>query len=254
MEQHIDKNCCCCGPDNNQNCIICGKTLIYFQEEKMLECRICHKFKPANACCEDGHFVCDDCHVGGGAPILDYLLCSKEKDPIALYIQVCNLSAVHLHGPEHHSIVPCVLMTTYHNCGGDIEFEECLQEAWARGRKVPGGACGFLGVCGAAAGAGIFASIVSEASPLTEKEWEIPQRLTANCLNAMVKVGGPRCCKRTGRIAIECAAKYSEEVFGVRMSYTTPKCTFSARNKECLHQRCPFFNPEEQETGGTADS
>ena len=111
--------------------------------------------KPANASCEDGHFVCDDCHRGGGAAILDLLLQSGEKDPIALYLQVCALPTVHLHGPEHHSIVPCVLITAYHNCGGKIRFEDCLQEAWTRGKKIPGGACGFLGICGAAAGAAV---------------------------------------------------------------------------------------------------
>ena len=242
-----DESCCCCDPNNGHNCIICGKPLLYFKEEKLLECRICHKMKPANASCEDGHFVCDDCHRGGGAAVLDLLLQSEEKDPIALFLQVCALPTVHLHGPEHHSIVPCVLITAYHNCGGKIQFEECLQEAWTRGKKIPGGACGFLGICGAAAGAGVFASIVSEASPLTEKEWEIPQRLTANCLNAMVEVGGPRCCKRTGRLAIECAVEYSKQVFGIAMPVSRPKCSFSCKNKECLHERCPFFGAEDTE-------
>jgi len=241
--EHQAECCCCETTDQNQNCAICGKPLIYFTEEKLLECSICHKRKPANAACEAGHFVCDECHARGGVEILSFLADSTEKDPVALYLQVCALPQVHLHGPEHHSIVPCVLLTAFHNCGGEIELEDCLQEGWTRGKKVPGGACGFLGVCGAAAGAGIFASIISEATPLTAAEWEIPQRLTAECLQAMVAVGGPRCCKRTGRIAIECAAAYSEKVFGVAMPFSRPRCGFSGKNRECLHERCPFFGP-----------
>ncbi len=246
METHTE--CCCCETtDQNQNCAICGKPLIYFTEEKLLECSICHKRKPANAACEAGHFVCDECHSRGGVEVLNALLHSEEKDPIALYLQVCALPQVHLHGPEHHSIVPCVLLTAFHNCGGELELEDCLQEGWSRGKKVPGGACGFLGVCGAAAGAGIFASIVSEATPLTPAEWAIPQRLTARCLLAMTEIGGPRCCKRTGRLAIECAAAYSEEVFGIAMPCSRPRCSFSGRNKECLHDACPYFRAGEKE-------
>ena len=236
---------CCCKTDrtakNKKNCILCGKPLLYFTEEKLLECQICHKMKPANAACEDGHFICDACHSGGGAAILDLLRKSDEKDPIALLHQVFTLEDVHLHGPEHHSIVPCVLITAFHNCGGQIDYETCLLEAWNRGRKIPGGACGFLGVCGAAAGAGIFASIVSQASPLTVEQWEIPQRLTASCLDAITAVGGPRCCKRTSRSAIECASSFSEKEFGVSMPVSQPSCAYWPWNNECIRQRCPFF-------------
>ena len=236
---------CCCGTDRTakkkKNCVLCGKPLVYFPEEKLLECGICHQVKSANAACEDGHFVCDECHGGGGAAILSFLRQSGEKDPIALLHQAFKLEDVHLHGPEHHSIVPCVLITAYHNCGGRLDFEKSLLEAWKRGRKIPGGACGFLGVCGAAAGAGIFASIVSGATPLTPGQWEIPQRLTAACLEAMARIGGPRCCKRTSRVAVETAAAFSEKEFGVAMPVSRAACAYWAWNNECIRQRCPYY-------------
>ncbi len=247
----MDQSFCCCGgdkrKDKKKNCVICGKPLVYLPEETLLECRICRKYKPANAACEDGHFVCDECHSGGGAAILALLQHSGEKDPIALLHRVFALEDVHLHGPEHHGIVPCVLITAYHNCGGQLDFERALTEAWKRGRKIPGGACGFLGVCGAAAGAGIFASIVSEATPLTARQWEIPQRLTAACLEAMAEIGGPRCCKRTSRIAVETAAAFAEKEFGVAMPVSRPGCVFWAWNNECIGQRCPFFPKKKKE-------
>ena len=233
--------CCCNVFGSKENCIICGKPLVYFNEMKMLKCSICGKVKAANASCEDGHFVCDDCHSGGGAEILSYLLQSKEKDPIALYLDVCQLKQVHMHGPEHHSIIPCVLVTAYHNNGGDIELEDGLNEAWKRGKKVPGGACGFLGVCGAAAGAGIFASILCEATPLTGDVWHVPQQLTMECLKRLTEIGGPRCCKRTGRLSIEAAAEHVKERYSIEMPLSNPPCTFCGRNRECLHERCPYF-------------
>ncbi len=248
----ISSSCCCGGSgsrtDKKKNCAVCGKPLIYFTEEKLLECRLCHKKKPANAACEDGHFICDECHSGGGAVVRDLLLHSEEKDPITLFLQVTQLEEVHLHGPEHHSIVPCVLLTAYHNCGGELDLEKSLQEAWKRGQKIAGGSCGFLGVCGAAAGAGIFASIISGATPLTPNQWAVPQRLAAQCLEAIAEVGGPRCCKRTGRIAIECAAEFSEKEFGVSMLCSRPKCVYCLWNNECIRDRCPFFPHREKRT------
>ena len=226
------------------NCAVCGKPLVYFTEEKLMECSICHKMKPANAACEDGHFVCDECHCGCGSGILSALKESDEKDPVKLYIEICGLDEVHLHGPEHHSIVPCVLLTAYKNCGGEVDLETALDEAWSRGSQMTGGSCAFLGVCGAAAGAGIFASILCGATPLTGKQWSVPQRLTAKCLDAMTKIGGPRCCKRTGRIAIECAAAFAKEEYGVEMPVSRPQCTYRRLNRECIRERCPYF-PEQ---------
>lgn len=244
--EHAEQACCCCDTaGNNHDCIICGKPLVYLNETKMLRCDICGREKPANATCEDGHFVCDNCHAGGGADILSFLLQSKEKDPIALYLQVCAMPSVHLHGPEHHSIVPCVLVTAFHNCGGEIEFEECLREAWSRGKKVPGGACGFLGVCGAAAGAGIFSSILCDATPLTADVWHVPQEVTMKCLCRMTELRGPRCCKRTGRLSIEVAMEHVRERYGIVMPISHPRCSYSGRNRECLHERCPYFGEVE---------
>ena len=240
----MDQNCCCGDSKSagrKKNCVICGSPLVYLSEEHALKCEICHRVKPANATCENGHFVCDECHSGGAAAVLGTLRQIEEQDPIALLEKAFLLEEVHLHGPEHHSIVPCVLITAFHNCGGQLDYEKSLTEAWNRGKKIPGGSCGFLGVCGAAAGAGIFAAIVSGATPLTKTQWEIPQRLTAACLKTMAEIGGPRCCKRTSRIAIACAAEFSEKEFGVPMPVSDVGCSYWARNNECIRQACPYF-------------
>lgn len=239
------KNEPCCCEEHEENCLVCGKPLVYLPQMVDMECCVCHRIKPANAHCEDGHFVCDECHASGSAKVLSYLKESGEKDAVKLFLEVCRLKGVHMHGPEHHAIVPCVLLTAYHNCGGELPLEEALCEAWKRGKKVPGGACGFLGVCGAAAGAGIFASILCDASPLAADVWDVPQKLTMKCLEKLVNVGGPRCCKRTGRLCIETAAAFAGERFGVHMPLSRPVCEFSAKNRECLHNGCPYFGGDE---------
>lgn len=225
--------------------MICGRPLVYSTETVLRECCICHRLKPSDAACEAGHFVCDDCHAGGGAAVLAFLQDSDERDAVRLYLEACRLPGVHMHGPEHHSIVPCVLLTAFRNCGGPVEdLAACLGEAWKRGRKVPGGACGFLGACGAAIGAGICASMLCESTPLAGEVWARPQSLTAECLAAISAVGGPRCCKRTGRLAIETAAGWLGREYGISMPASRPECGYKAKNRECLRGRCPFYSPE----------
>lgn len=227
-----------------ENCMICGAPLVYFEEAQVRTCWICHKEKMTNAACTTGHFVCDDCHTAGSDEILRFLLKSQEKDPIALYLQVVSMPQIHLHGPEHHSIVPCVLLTAFHNCGGKVDYEKSLLEAWNRGKQVPGGACGFLGACGAAVGAGIFASVVTGDTPLNAETWPVAQELTGKCLLRLAEVGGPRCCKRTNRLSIESAVEFSKKRFGIEMPVSSPQCAFSGRNQECIGGQCPFFNVE----------
>lgn len=234
-------NCCCCGEENFKGCLICGKPLIYPGDTVMRRCALCGEEKPSDAVCEAGHFVCDDCHSKDGAAVRAKLLVSDERDPIALFLDIARTPGVHMHGPEHHCILPCVLLTAYKNNGGDIDLGECLDEAWRRGKKISGGSCGFLGVCGAASGAGIYASILTDATPLTADVWDIPQRMTISCLQRIVETPGARCCKRTSRQSIEAAVEFTKERFGIDMPLSRPKCEFSPQNKECLHLRCPYF-------------
>lgn len=98
---------CCCAPEKPQapshesGCLLCGKPLVYWPEAKSRVCAICGKTFEANCACEDGHFVCDDCHrAGADAFFLPLLLSSTEKDPLKLFEQVVSLPRVHMHGPS----------------------------------------------------------------------------------------------------------------------------------------------------------
>lgn len=98
-------------------CVVCGRPLVYSGRTQERECCVCHRVLPSDAVCEAGHFVCDDCHSGGGAALLAFLQDSRERDPVKLFLNACALPGVHMHGPEHHGIVPCVLLTACANCG-----------------------------------------------------------------------------------------------------------------------------------------
>lgn len=228
-----------------QNCIICGEKLVCGTQSEIKKCAICHKDYQTNTVCLNGHYVCDSCHSLGVYDLLPFLKNSTEKDPVKLIQKIMNHTSVHMHGPEHHSIVPCVLLTAFKNCGGDIDLDTSLKEAIYRGRQVPGGICGYWGACGAAIGAGIFTSIVKGSTPLNKEAWPIPNLVTAHCLQRIADVGGPRCCKRTSYIAIKTAVELLNKYFGVSMPVSKIQCRHSGLNKECLKSDCPFFNTKE---------
>ena len=244
---------CCCGTDTPQGhgaavngyasgCLLCGKNLVYHETGEMRTCAVCGKKSLSHATCEDGHFVCDSCHsFGAVAPVAAMLRESTQTDAIQLFEAAAKVPSVHLHGPEHHVITPLVLLTAYRNCGGRLNYTAAMSEVCRRALQVPGGTCGFWGVCGAAAGAGIYASVLLGSGPLNGKVWSEPQHLTAAILENLAGLGGPRCCKRTVRRSIEVAADYTEKWTGVKIPTGRVICRYFHQNKECIGNKCPYY-------------
>ena len=229
------------GAEQFSGCMVCGRPLIYRDHGEKQTCTLCGREQVTNIICPAGHFVCDRCHEAGDVRAAAVLRESGEKDPLALLEQVFALPGIHLHGPEHHVLVPCVLLTAFRNNGGGVDLADALTEALQRGRKVPGGTCGYWGVCGAAAGTGIFANILLGGTPLRRETWGIPQKLTADCLYRLAEVGGPRCCKRTCRICVEEGVRFVREQFGVDMPVKADHCRYAGLNRECIGADCPYF-------------
>jgi len=123
-----------------------------------------------------------------------------------------------------------------------MDLEPRLLAMLQRGRQVPGGACGFWGACGAGISSGIFVSLISGASPLATEAWGLSNLMTAKSLEAIGKIGGPRCCKRDSYLAILSAVAFVREHFGVEMETHDIVCTRCADNNQCIGNRCPF-NP-----------
>ena len=149
-----------------------------------------------------------------------------------------------MHGPEHHFLVPAVLLSAYYNVTGEEDKkEEKINLAQKRAANVLGGFCGFYGDCGAAVGVGIFISVLTGSTPLSTKEWRLSNLGTAHSLLAIAEKGGPRCCKRNSFIAIQEAVKFVKENFNVTLSISNDvKCDFNHLNKECIKEKCPFYS------------
>ena len=201
--------------------------------------------RPSNAQCADGHFVCDRCHsLSANDLVEETCINSGSRDPLELARIIMNSDKVPMHGPEHHFIVPAVLLAAYYNIKGDPEEKRRkIKEARARSANILGGFCGFYGDCGAAVGTGIFVSLVTGATPLSKGEWRLSNMMTGKSLLSVANHGGPRCCKRNTFLSIMQAVDFSGENLHVAMNIDkSRKCDYSALNVECLRGGCPFYS------------
>lgn len=221
-------------------CLICGAPLVYLEQEKLAECALCHKPEPTKTLCKEDHYICNECHTAGIDTIIGVCLAETSKNPITILRKLMALPFCHMHGPEHHIMVGSALLTAYKNAGGTIDLPQALVEMQSRGKKVPGGACGFWGACGAAVSAGMFVSIVTGSTPLANKAWALSNLMTSQALQALGNVGGPRCCKRNAYLAITEAVRFAQTHLDVTMESEPIRCIHSAQNNQCIGNRCPF--------------
>ena len=224
-----------------EECLICSAPLKYLEKEILMECAICHKKEESKTCCEQGHYVCNECHTKGIDAI--YKLCPDEtsKNPIEIMEKMMAMPFCHMHGPEHHVMVGAALLTAYHNAGGDIVLPDALTELMKRGKQVPGGACGFWGACGAGLSSGMFVSVISHSTPLTVEPFALSHKMSAASLGKIAEVGGPRCCKRDSYLSIQAAIDFVEANFDISMDNSVVECKHFGRNNQCIRMRCPFY-------------
>ena len=223
-----------------EECLIFKAPLEYLETGVLMECAICHKTENSKTRCVNGHYVCDECHTKGADAIISVCMEEKSKNPIDIFEKLMSMEFCHMHGPEHHIMVGASLLTAFKNAGGNIDLAKALPEMYSRGKSVPGGACGFWGACGAAVSAGIYFSIATDTTPLSEASWGSANLMTSRALGKIGGIGGPRCCKRNGYLAITEAVAFTKEQLGVEMELGKIVCSRSHLNNQCLKERCPF--------------
>jgi len=229
------------------NCAVCAQPLVYSRDAKDAVCHLCGKRDRANIYCPAGHYVCDACHSRPAVDALRELLsASNETDPGILLEQAMAHTSVPMHGPEHHVMVPAVIVAAARNAG--FASGAAVDNAIDRATKVPGGWCGLYGDCGAAVGLGIAVSVITGATPLTGPPRTLAMGATSFALSRMLD-NEARCCKRASRTAVKAAVKYLRERLNISLAYAgSPRCAFVPRNAECPREKCAFY------AGGYLDS
>lgn len=249
-------------------CLVCGKDLVYLDKIQKQSCMYCKSEFEAEVMCTAGHYICDDCHSMDANDIIEsYCLNSDSTEPLEMALHLMRHPKVKMHGPEHHFLVPAVLISAYYNhkssvkISGERENEmrktsgsdasgddpknikrKMLKKARGRAQNVPGGFCGFYGDCGAAVGTGIFISIITGAKPVSKEEWMLSNLMTAQSLHIIALHGGPRCCKRNTYLALTEAAAFLKQHFNIELGLNKSiDCEFKEYNKECLNDECKYY-------------
>jgi hypothetical protein len=229
--------------DHKHDCVVCGSELTYPKETRKIACAYCEEVYDANVWCMSGHYVCDKCHSLKGNDLIEQFVRKTEmRDPLKMALALMRNPHIKMHGPEHHFLVPAVLLTAYYKAAPERrDGEDRIKKARQRAENVLGGFCGFYGDCGAAVGTGIAVSLITGSTPLSRQEWKLSNLMTAKSLFTIAGHGGPRCCKRNSFLAIVEAADFMKENFGVEIGIDRePVCEFSDLNKECLKDECPY--------------
>jgi len=228
--------------NHESGCLVCGAPLVYHATERPAACHFCGKVLQANACCQQGHFVCDRCHTGNALELIEHLCqATTETDPIKLFLEIRQHPSIPLHGPQYHALVPGVLLACLRNAGQSVTQGQ-LRSAIQRGGEVSGGSCGFIGICGAAAGIGIAFSILLEATPLNASARHTVQGIVQQVLAQIAGYKAARCCQRDCWIALRVGMQLAGELWILHLPIVLPfACSQMARNKECLGIECPLW-------------
>lgn len=229
-------------------CMVCGETLVYFKTDQKTACHFCGQRLAANATCAAGHFVCDACHQTDAVAVLRQICRqSRQKDAARLMQTVRDHPHFNMHGPEHHALVPAVILTALRNSGSDIS-EDQVESAIQRGQTIAGGACAFMGACGAAIGAGIAFSLIIGATPYDGKKRQQAQQVTQAVLHRISSYQAPRCCQRDAWLALKEMAKILKEILDTTLLVSGIECRQYKLNKECIYQACPLWQGRNNKT------
>jgi len=230
--------------DRHQSgCMVCSSPLIYREAAGPCRCHYCQTEQVAPAVCEQGHYVCDDCHRADALAAIEQICrTTRETDLVALLEAIRRHPALPRHGPEHHVLVPAIILTAYRNLGGEVT-PEMFRTALARGQDVAGGACAFWGVCGAAAGVGIAFGVLLRANPLKPRERRQVQEAVQAVLTELSSWEAARCCQRESWLALRRAAELSRTLLPLPLTADAPLvCRQSGDRPDCLQSRCPLFD------------
>ncbi len=223
-------------------CMICGAELHYLEREEQRRCSYCQQQLPANAVCEQGHFVCDNCHSVDALQVIERLaLASTETDLLNLFEEMRSHPSIPANGPEYHALVPAVILAAYRNSGGQLADDDLIV-GLQRGSQLAGGSCAFWGVCGAAAGVGIAFSLILKANPLDGPARQAVQHASQQVLAKISALSLARCCRRDCWLALKEAAKLSNAVLPIALKADAVfACDQTAINRECAGSLCPWF-------------
>jgi MoaA/NifB/PqqE/SkfB family radical SAM enzyme/ubiquinone/menaquinone biosynthesis C-methylase UbiE len=228
-------------PRQIRGCLVCGGEVRYLPRPEPATCHYCGTTGTTEVSCAT-HFVCDHCHLKDGLEVIKRVCTtSGEKDLYALLHLLRSHPTLAMHGPEHHAMIPGVILAAYRNNGGKLSADR-ITTGIDRGSRIPGGVCGFWGGCGAGLGVGIAFAVIMEATPLSPGARQQAQKITARVLARLAETKGARCCRREALGALREATIIADEILGITLPIKDERpCDQSDLNQECIRKACGFW-------------
>ena len=169
---------------------------------------------------------------------------SAERDLFELFVRLRQLSAIPMHGSEYHALLAGLVVAAYRNCGGNASEDDVIN-AIVRANVIPGRACGYLGVCGAAAAIGAAFSVILDATPLRAERRQQVLQAVADVAKIHAAQKAARCCQRECVLALKAAADLSSDHLPVGLTADSPfRCEQSDDCVECAGSNCPLYLAE----------
>ncbi|MCF7811951.1 hypothetical protein K9N50_13305 [bacterium] len=181
-------------------------------------------------------------------------LTTDETDMIALMQQIRAHPLIGVHGIEHHSMMPAVILATYRNLGGDVS-DDTIRLGIERGKMIVEKSCAYFGACGAALGVGIAFSLLLGASPYEGTGRQKVNIVTRTVLGAIGKYDAARCCQRDCWIALKESVKLSRQFLSIELRADMQiVCTQLKQNKYCYGKNCPLSPYQARKSRKLGDS
>ena len=230
----------------NHGCMICHDNMIFLNTPEDSECFYCHETFGIQIKCANGHYICDKCHnMTANDLISTHCVKSNLENPFELAVNLMKNPKIKMHGPEHHFLVPAVLLAAFYNKKKAYEEKENkINQARKKAEKIPDDICCSHGNCRTAIGSGIFIGLITDTTPLSKSTYEkkLSNLITSKSLYYIANYKGPPCCKRNSFLAIQEAVTILNEVFGMTMQLIRDmQCEFSDINDMCGKNECLFY-------------
>ncbi|MEJ5315689.1 MAG: DUF5714 domain-containing protein [Tenuifilum sp.] len=223
-------------------CPICHSELTELDSEQQATCTFCGAIEETGYICPNGHYQCEDCRMATQTEIIERVsLNTKITDPIAIANLIMKHPSFNPYGVEHHELVAAACLAAMRNLNIKNINDIKLTAAIKRGNKIPYGACGSMGTCGACVSAGIAIGILTNSNYLKDQERNLTIRTTANALLKLTELGGPRCCKFSTYSSILAVWETATNELNMNLPPLSVMCDFQGILKECHLEKCPYY-------------
>lgn len=202
--------------------------------EGMAPCLFCGTGEEAEFRCRNGHYVCEECRTADPREfVVRVSERSQETDPLALWNLITAHAAFRGHGPQFHFVVLPVLATVLRNRGVKTIPRDLVRKAVERLAGIPALSCAEVGVCGAGANAGALLSLLTGATPVSDRERRTVLTGTARVLREIGTLPGGRCCRQSGLATLEATWDLLRRELGFPLEPLTFRCRHPARVPDC---------------------